>query len=241
MAVPVMTSFAIQVITSTVEYISNRRLHNQEKKHGDKSRSVEKGDKPFLSHSDLVVEAYTRLEKVAVKETTKNYNEKGELTSSETSETIVKDQDTNATLDLVEHILDLATNLEKHARRLLVGHLSKSTSADIINAGVLLKADWNVQRREVKALLDYEPDPEYEIAGDPLGVYHDQARFDLQKGVTKEKDTLDEVARYRKCFAELLAAGAQLKKLEGSKRLLFERRRLMCEMKALAGRVSVLG
>jgi potassium channel subfamily K, other eukaryote len=228
MAVPVMTSFAVQVITSTIEYISNKRLHNSEKKHGKKTKTPTKKEreKPFLSHSELVVEAYDRVEKVIVKEATEYISRGNDSAVSEKSDhESTKSQKVDETLDLTEHVLDLATKLERHARRLLVGHLSKSTSVEIINAGMLLKADWNVQRREVKALLDYEPDPEYEMAGDPLEVYHDQARFDLHKGVTKEKDTLEEVTLYRECFAELLAAGARLKKLEGSKRLLFERRR----------------
>jgi potassium channel subfamily K len=217
-----MTSFAVQAVTSTLAYVSNRRLSSREKAHNTGKAGEANGKVPedgeLSPHADLVEKAHERLESTLKK----RYSASTEVEDDNKSER----QFSNEEEELANRVLTLATKLEGHARRLLVGHLSQSSDETVVQAGTLLKADWNVQRRAVLELLGGDTNPDLDIDGDGKGDFQAGAQSDLQKGVNSGKETLEEVLGYRQCFAAILAAGSRLQGLEGHKRLVFERRRL---------------
>jgi potassium channel subfamily K len=120
-----------------------------------------------------------------------------------------------------ERIIDLALDLESQARRLIVDHLPEGSKERL-----LLRADRNVQRRHVKAVLaeraDNKEDEEAEIEKEQERT-KDEDR--LEELIAVNESTFDQIRKYRQTFARLLAAGSRLQGLEGEKRYLFERRR----------------
>ncbi|KAL5495642.1 TOK1 [Sanghuangporus weigelae] len=145
---------------------------------------------------------------------------------------------------LTEYILELAVELEKHARRLLLGHMKEGT-----NARMLLKADRIVQLRNIKALAAQQrsDQDDSQQAGNCSGVqasstssqeankrskmntlmqkyYEEEADLVPFAADMDEQETLQEVSRYREAFAGLLAAGSRLLRLKDEEKFLFERR-----------------
>ncbi|KAJ4473895.1 voltage-gated potassium channel [Lentinula aciculospora] len=148
---------------------------------------------------------------------------------------------------LTESILELAVELEKHARRLLLGHMDEGSSARL-----LLKADRIVQLRNIKALALQEQstdqDTSEQMDGTSSGQQSGDASASRKAGASSrvnemmrkyyeeeaellpfptdldEEETLEEVTRYREAFAGLLAVGSRLLKLKDEEKFLFERR-----------------
>ncbi|KAF8511619.1 voltage-gated potassium channel [Hysterangium stoloniferum] len=166
---------------------------------------------------------------------------------------------------LTEKILEYAISLESRARKLLITHLDEEDGGK--SARIVLKADQNVQMREVKVLLREiaqekeemgeggdegarmdttgkpggdDPAPQKETftsrysrfqssrtAGLIQRVLRDNPNEPISTMAGKdERETLDEVQKYREDFAGLLAAGSRLMRLKGDERALFERRRI---------------
>jgi len=162
---------------------------------------------------------------------------------------------------LTEKVLELALSLEWRARKLLIMHLGDG-SGDGGEAGggraarIVLKADRNVQLREVRGLvreieeeqaergeeesqekeaLDREKDTAKDersmldgarTAAILKHILHDDPDEISFPSGNDEQETMEEVRKYREDFAGLLAAGSRLMGLKGNERALFERRRL---------------
>jgi potassium channel subfamily K len=215
-AVPVMTSFAIQTVISTMSYFSRQMLTRRGKRMNSEARPDidDKSDvhSAFPPHGQLVLDAHQKVKEAVERRTTESSGSGDEEREDELS------------LDIAQ-VLSLATKLEGHARRLLVGHLCSSGDSDIHLAGNLLKADWNVQRREILTVVGDQSDLNIDLDGDGKGDFLPGAQSDMQTGVQTGVETLEEVKQYRIVFAEFLAAAAALQRLEGKRQLIFERRR----------------
>lgn len=213
-AVPIMTSFAVQTVISTMSYFANQRVTLRGKKmenHPD-TDVEKKGEfhKELPPHGQLVLQAHRKI------------TADPETSSQEQN----KELDSNEDLDKdIRRVLALATRLEGISRRLLVGQLCSSDNSDLSLAGNLLKADWNVQRREILSVLEDDPDPELDLDGDGRPDFEAGAKSDLQTGIYTPLEALEEVKKYRVVFAEFLAAASALQRLEGRRRLIYERRR----------------
>lgn len=140
---------------------------------------------------------------------------------------------------LTEYVLELAVELEKHARRLLLAHMEEGS-----NARMLLKADRIVQLRNIRALARQEgcgtkrsnggengngQPANASEGGKPINAlmrkyYEEEAELLPAPTDLDERETLDEVTRYREAFAGLLAAGSRLLGLKDEEKRLFERR-----------------
>lgn len=138
---------------------------------------------------------------------------------------------------LTEYVLELAVELEKHARRLLLAHMEEGS-----NARMLLKADRIVQLRSIRALAEQEGGgtklsnggengngPNASEGEKPINAlmrkyYEEEAELFPAPTDLDERETLDEVTRYREAFAGLLAAGSRLLGLKDEEKHLFERR-----------------
>jgi potassium channel subfamily K len=211
-----MTSFAVQTVISTMSYFANQRVTLRGKRMQTAEPRPDVDDKQevhraFPPHGQLVLDAHKKFE---------NEPEMNVLMEGEESYDTQKELDRD-----IQRVLSLATKLEGHARRLLVGHLCSNDNSDIALAGNLLKADWNVQRREIIAVLGDNQEPDLDIDGDGRADFKPGAESDIQMGVYTALDTLEEVKTYRVVFAEFLVAAAALQRLEGNRQLIFERRR----------------
>ncbi|OCB89408.1 voltage-gated potassium channel [Sanghuangporus baumii] len=145
---------------------------------------------------------------------------------------------------LTEYILELAVELEKYARRLLLGHMKEGT-----NARMLLKADRIVQLRNIKALAAQQrsDQDDSQRVDNSSGVqasstssqdanrrskmstlmqkyYEEEADLLPFPADLDEQETLQDVAHYREAFAGLLAAGSRLLRLKDEEKFIFERR-----------------
>jgi potassium channel subfamily K len=209
-----MTSFAVQTVISAMSYFANRRLtvrgKRVESRPHPETDAKKVGDSVFLPHGQLVLDAHKRIE------------EQSDAVANDTDEQDELDEELNKEIG---RMLAFATQMEGHSRRLLVGHLCGSDNPDVILAGNLLKADWNVQRREVLTLLGEDADPNLDLDGDGKGDFVPGARSDIQMGVHTGLATLSEVKKYRISFAGFLVSAASLQRLKGKRRLIFERRR----------------
>ena len=144
---------------------------------------------------------------------------------------------------LTEYTLELAIELEQHARRLLLGHLPEDSRGHM-----LLKADRLVQLRNIRHLVqqsDYNADTiaqEYEHSdkkasrqykkvkgkSSPIDTlmqkyYKEEAELIPVPSDLDERETLEEIIHYRESFANLLAAGSRLLGLKDEEQYLFER------------------
>jgi potassium channel subfamily K, other eukaryote len=214
-AVPIMTSFAVQTVISTMSYFANQRVTLRGKKMDSRpDPEVNKESefhREFPSHGQLVLDAHSKF---------KNDVDMSSLLRREWSYDSQDEVDKD-----IRRVLSLATKLEGHSRRLLVGHLCASDNSDICLAGNLLKADWNVQRREILYVLGDNIDSGLDLDGDGKPDFEPGAKSDIQRGVHTALETLEEVKKYRVVFAEFLAAAAALQRLEGRRRLIYERRK----------------
>ena len=103
---------------------------------------------------------------------------------------------------LMNRIIHLAIELEERSRHLLIEHLPVGSKA-----GMLLKADRNVQLRDLKTLEQADRMKNGEDA--------ESAGYIGRASDLEGLDTLEQVTAYRETFAGLLAAASALKGLEG--------------------------
>ncbi|CAE6511710.1 unnamed protein product [Rhizoctonia solani] len=137
MAVPIMASFAVQAIRNILERLSEQRMDRRRAEFGDETSQAiaevhfsekhpqNESDSPSMDemHSTLVA---------------RFHSEKGD---------IGENTDVAMNVDDLKALLEHAVSLERVARRLLVAHLEEGSPAQI-----LLRADWNLQSRDLRAL-----------------------------------------------------------------------------------------
>jgi hypothetical protein len=102
---------------------------------------------------------------------------------------------------LTDRVIRHAIELEERARHLLIGQLPVGSKA-----GLLLKADRNLQLRDLKTLE--EGDGDRDAPSESAGYIGTAPELD---GLS----TLEQVNAYRHTYAGLLAAASELKGLEG--------------------------
>ncbi|KEP46386.1 ion channel protein [Rhizoctonia solani 123E] len=138
MAVPIMASFAVQAIQNILERLSEQRMDRRRAEMGDETsqaiaevqlrekKSENNGNKesPDEMHSTLVA---------------RFHSQKGGADDDNT--------DVAMNAEDLKALLDYAVSLERVARRLLVAHLAEGSPAQI-----LLRADWNLQSRDLRLL-----------------------------------------------------------------------------------------
>jgi len=149
---------------------------------------------------------------------------------------------------LTEHVLELAIALEQHARRLLLAFTDDGSDIHI-----LLKADRLVQLQNIRTLAMWEQKVDGEAGSTTTAdnlkstsapiveskgpgerrhkvntlmkrYYEEESEISFPSDLD-EKETVDEVMRYREALAGLLAAGSRLMRLKEDEQLLFERTR----------------
>ncbi|CAE7156995.1 unnamed protein product, partial [Rhizoctonia solani] len=137
MAVPIMASFAVQAIQNVLEQLSEQRMDRRRAHFGDetsqatvetqfKEKNLERGpNNNFTDETHSTLISHFDSQKGAIEEDT---------------DVAMKVNDLKA---LLEH----AVSLERVARRLLVAHLEEGSPAQI-----LLRADWNLQSRDLRIL-----------------------------------------------------------------------------------------
>ncbi|KAH8120674.1 voltage-gated potassium channel [Phellopilus nigrolimitatus] len=288
-AVPIMTSFAVQTIQNLIQRLSIELLHRKEAQHGirdgqvdivDANRAAgsrqngsgsadfEDGEKRLpqdvqrrlaesdinywkKSHNDYIAEKNKRIEaKLAESGLSRKDAEDLDGESEEAKKEQDQGRDQEEDRVLTEYLLELAVELEKQARRLLLGNLKLGSSARM-----LLKADRIVQLQNIRGLAEQEestnegvdgsavPENESREGGEnslpnaPANRRRPRAINDMMRKFYEEEteliprpddqddqETLDGVVRYREAFAGLLAAGSRLLKLKDEEKFLFERR-----------------
>ncbi|KAG8735456.1 hypothetical protein FRC10_010480 [Ceratobasidium sp. 414] len=137
--------------------------------------------------------------------------------------------------DLLEH----AVALERTARKLLVAHLEEGSRAH-----VLLRADWNLQARDLR-LLESGDTAELrggvcsDVTGNEEGVAgisgkgtggdrEEREEAEITNTAVEgmdEEETMCAVRDFRKNVAGMLALGSRMRKLGGAEKYVFERRR----------------
>ncbi|KAF8752163.1 Voltage-gated potassium channel [Rhizoctonia solani] len=134
-AVPIMASFAVQAVQNILERLSNRRMDQRRARFGDETSQATgetqlKNDPENNPSNEPIDEMHSTL-----------------VTRFHSGTTDVKSNtdvamNTNDLKKLLEH----AVSLERVARRLLVAHLEEGSPAQI-----LLRADWNLQSRDLRS------------------------------------------------------------------------------------------
>ncbi|CAE6475483.1 unnamed protein product [Rhizoctonia solani] len=151
MAVPIMASFAVQAMQNILERLSEQRMDRRRAEVGDetsqaiadvqlrekKSESNGSKESPDEMHSTLV---------------TRFHSQKGGNKDN---------TDVAMNADDLKALLDYAVSLERVARRLLVAHLAEGSPAQL-----LLRADWNLQSRDLR-ILESESHNQAKGSGQP--------------------------------------------------------------------------
>ncbi|TDL28923.1 voltage-gated potassium channel [Rickenella mellea] len=245
-AVPIVTGFAVETVTAVFRKVSDSRMRDRRAElgidtgvgtdenpmedpvlpdhspssdsHPDSEKALSRNarrklvqdqkDHWIVPHEHFVARGHERIEQ--------------KVARSPKSEGQIEEEEIDEDKILTEYILELAIEVERHARRLLVSHMGDGTSGQI-----LLKADRNVQLRDMQALA--KEAEQSDGAGNGLtGVV--KKFMDEEGGLgpgphkMEEQETMREVMMYREAFASLLAAGSRLMKLKGEEQYLFERR-----------------
>ncbi|KDN36673.1 hypothetical protein RSAG8_10671, partial [Rhizoctonia solani AG-8 WAC10335] len=134
MAVPIMASFAVQAIQNILERLSEQRMDRRRAQFGDETSQaiaeVQLRDK-HGSDNHSTDEMHSTL-------VARFHSKKGG---------IEKNTDVAMNVDDLKALLEYAVSLERVARRLLVAHLEEGSPAQI-----LLRADWNLQSRDLRVL-----------------------------------------------------------------------------------------
>ncbi|EIN05813.1 voltage-gated potassium channel [Punctularia strigosozonata HHB-11173 SS5] len=213
-AVPIMASFAVQTMTSILTRFSSYRLDKQLAAliAVEDAEAASVRDAPIVSHAEFV-RRFDRLWEMRRRDasdpgsdaSSPDPSRRGASPDSRQAEGEDEAPDVPADkLELADKMVELAVELEAHARRLLIAYLPHGSRMQ-----TLLKADRNIQIRESRPTLDEEkvlspPPPAEEL---------------------RDETAMEEVRRYRECFAALLVAGSRLRGLEGEEKYAFERRR----------------
>lgn len=204
------------------------------------------GRKYRKSHTDFIVEEHERIDSRLSKSASGHSAKKGDIDqdAEEGAQEREREREREEDKILTEYILELAVELERHARRLLLCHMEEGSSARM-----LLKADRIVQLRNIKSLAKQEQSDqegsEHVEGSSSVGASTPSSGKGSGKGAVNammqkyyekeadlvpfssgldDRETLAEVARYRKAFAGLLAAGSRLLRLKDQEKFMFERR-----------------
>ncbi|KAG9125493.1 hypothetical protein FRC07_007378 [Ceratobasidium sp. 392] len=236
MAVPIMASFAIQAVQNIIQRMSRKRMDKRRAEEGDPTspESPENGhskanghaaDTEKGGHEKTMSEEIDEMHSTLVLRHHASYGK---------SEVAMHEQDLKA---LLEH----AVALERTARKLLVAHLEEGSRAQ-----VLLRADWNLQARDLRTLESEggaKPADgarsngmsvtEAGIAGKGKGADREEREeaeiANTAIGGMDEEETLRAVRDFRKDVAGMLALGSRMRNLEGIEKYVFERRRKEAE------------
>jgi len=115
---------------------------------------------------------------------------------------------------LTELVVALSLRLEARSRRLLINTLEPGSPAQL-----LLRADMNIQARDVRML-----NSEMTEAADGDSIATLCGEVEENTMASPLEDTLQLVGEYRMTFAAMLAAASRLKDLDGLEQCAFERR-----------------
>ncbi|KAI5114940.1 hypothetical protein M0805_002560, partial [Coniferiporia weirii] len=195
LAVPIMSSLAVQTIEVIFKKTSTRILHREQVAEGVGDGSVDidnikefKNARVFLctrsgavdeekqlpedvrrrlarndyrkSHSEFISEGRKRIE-LRLSKSGFGLGRKVDGDMDDNAEKAAEDRERDWEREedriLTEYVLELAVELEKHARRLLMGHMNEGSVARM-----LLKADRNVQLRNIRTLAEQEQETDDE-------------------------------------------------------------------------------
>ncbi|KAG8712754.1 hypothetical protein FRC11_014283, partial [Ceratobasidium sp. 423] len=137
MAVPIMASFAVQAIQNIFERLSKQRMDKRQARFGDETSQaiaeIRSGKKDL--EKDLADESRDEMHSTLV------------VRFHSQTEDADKNTDIAVKVEDLKSLLEHAVSLERVARRLLVAHLEEGSPAQI-----LLRADWNLQSRDLRVL-----------------------------------------------------------------------------------------
>jgi potassium channel subfamily K len=195
-----VTSFAVQTITNVVSSVTQARFDKQREKLGldnrmppdaeAEPRSADPANPIFVAHAEWVERQHELFD--------------DRVAPGKALEDLTESEARAADAALLDELLSAALRLEAQARAIMVGQLPVAGRASL-----LLKADRNVQQRDLAAL---------ERAGVRAGGEEEGAQAGLPGRVDdsfEELEVLQQVHLYRKTFAAILAAGSKLKRLQG--------------------------
>lgn len=176
-----MASFAIQAVQNVMERTSNKRMDQRRADAGDETspESVRRSDKERSSeggdpeggqqggsktmseevdemHATLVIKHHAKIPR---SQSQPNSSTRLDSTSDSISQTKPDIQNEN-----IRSLLEHAVSLERIARRLLVAHLEEGSRAQI-----LLRADWNLQARDLRALESERKGKDVSVGGTKVG------------------------------------------------------------------------
>lgn len=243
---PIMAAFAIEAVSQIMTRASTWRLEKRRVDEGVEEAATE-ATKRAISHAEYVLKqrqrwdshkkgqdtqaqrssrsTVTGSEKGEVKEKVRAADAKEARLDEEEQEVQVSEQlNAKVMKELVQH----AVALELHARRLLLQHLPAGSQAEI-----LLKADRNVQLRDLRALLrgiganeeaddldagttgnggdlsEKERTEKRKKAVERLGLGDAAAQdADWVSPPMSDEEVMEELRQYRESFAGLLVAGS---------------------------------
>ena len=190
----------------------------------------------FISHMRLITEKHEEIKKLWPRD--KHSSITGDTTQRDELE---EEQEVEFNMDkaLTVRVLELAVEMERWARRIMMGQMKDGTMPQI-----LLKADMSVQLRHMKELAQQAKTSEGSVT-DVTDSTQEHTYLRTEKGYMtqlmktiydeeqevrhreenmNENQVLEALHKYRESFAELLAAGSLLLELQGKEKLLFERR-----------------
>ncbi|CAE6533692.1 unnamed protein product [Rhizoctonia solani] len=137
MAVPIMASFAVQAIQNILERLSKQRMDKRRARFGDETSQAigevrsSKKDLERDPENESIDEMHSTL-------VARFHSQTGG---------IGRNADTVINIEDLKSLLEHTVSLERVARRLLVAHLKEGSPAQI-----LLRADWNLQSRDLRVL-----------------------------------------------------------------------------------------
>jgi potassium channel subfamily K len=178
---PIMASFALQAITQVFTRLSNWRLESRREEHGLSVPSPP--DDRVITHAEYLAKHHERFDKMFARTDTRESDESDGTAAQ-------KDQDALETVQdqrLVVEMIQRAVALESHARRLLVRHLPNGSRAQVV-----LKADRNIQLRDLRYLKRSEKDSE--------GATRQTQQVKAAERAQKPKET--ELARHARSMAK---------------------------------------
>ncbi|KAH7337786.1 hypothetical protein B0J17DRAFT_664258 [Rhizoctonia solani] len=190
MAVPIMASFAVQAIQNILERLSTKRMDQRRARFGDETSQAiaeaqsGKQDLEKNSNNDSRDEMHSTL--VA------RFHSKPGGTGS-----VEGDTDVAMKIDDLNALLEHAVSLERVARRLLVAHLEEGSPAQI-----LLRADWNLQSRDLRVL-------ESESEGRGSGQPRTQTRVNNEHGATSKSDGMHQSGSHSLAATKAGVAGTE--------------------------------
>ncbi|EJD04357.1 voltage-gated potassium channel [Fomitiporia mediterranea MF3/22] len=211
---------------------------------GDRIQKNDNAWRHKKTHADYIVAGHDRIDSWFSKHESEKRDEDLDKAAEEDAGEREVERKHDEDRILTEYVLELAIELEKHARRLLMGHLDEGS-----DARMLLKADRIVQLRNIRTLAD-QMHSDWDASGGADEAGGDgSSKSALKEGKGKgrlntmmqkyyeeesdllpfsidldDRETLEEIARYRETFAGLLAAGSRLLRLKDEEQFLFERR-----------------